>query len=515
MNAARAAVILVTICIIGPMLLGYCWPTSGEEQDQYAVSNGVDITDDIASDSVPVFAGYTGLFNHSFYYRANGNTIPDYVATTTVPGQLPAYDPNDDTVAATMSLAAGSLTKVSDLAWPDGMVRGSMTMDGNRLFLVGGFTASVITYFPATGQVVWTNGTEAGTLSADAVINTRLSTEATVNLYSAVLENEGTYADLSAGIRMDDGTWFNGFENKGFEMILDSSTIGTFCSIRPDNMAYRLALQVQDGTISADYNGDVRAVGYAATYPYIIVKYNVLTQTVTVAGLVGLDDFTDSTYTEVNPVVFDIGTTSETFGAVSMSGDVVGLVVSTEPKVGSRPGIIDDTIQPDGYFADGCWQIFIRDTAVFGSSLTLGANEYDVSRQGDVQMTFADGTTETVKVRDMVILSAVKDGERKVIVNSKVLYEGAVSSYPVGFGGAWMAQILLYDVDISERTVYGWEAGGFGLDMQGFCMAGLMFDIIAFIGLMLYGRGSGARVLPLLILCVMIGAVFFTLLMNF
>lgn len=514
MNPVKAVALLVTLCIIGPMLLGYCWPTSGEEVDQYAVSDGVDITADIASDKVPIYAGYTGVFNNSFYFRTSGNTVPDYVASTTVPGQLPAYDPDDDTIAASTSLSATSITKVSDLDWPENMVRGYMTLEGLRTFLVGGFTAVSLTYFPATGQVIWTNGTAAGTLSGDAVI-TIGGTAATANLYAAVFDGQEAYADLSEGIRMESGSWYNGFSNKGITIVLDSSTLGSDCDIRPGNMRDGVTLSVEGGTISAEYGGDSRTLGYVSAYPYIVFQFDAVNKSVTVAGVVGMDDFTDSSYTLVNPVEFDVTTTAEDFGAVNMRGSATYLVTSTQSNVGSRSGIIDDTIYPDGYYGDGNWQIYIRDTAVFGSSLTLGGNVYDVSRQGDVEMTFIDGTTEIVKIRDMVILSAVTDDVRKVMVNGRTLSEGPVSPYSVGFGGAWMAQILLYDVDVSQRTLYGWEAGGFGLDLTGFCMAGLMFDVVAFVGLTLYGRASGARVLPLLVASIMIGAVFFTLLMNF
>lgn len=517
MNASKSIVWLITACILAPLALGFAWPTSAEEVQQYAVSGGTDITSNISGDTVPIFASYTGMMNQSFVYRAGeSNPAPVYAGTTTTPGQLPVYDTDTDTLIQSVTITAGNPTRVEDLPWPEGLTRGYAAADDDRTFRVDGKTALMFSYFPDTGQTLY-YGSGATMTSGDVYVESNGGT-LTLNLYRLTTADPVTYADLSQGIVMDSETWYNGFVNESATMLIRSSTLGDSTDrtyIRPANVGGYLQLYIDGGVVTASYGDETRGIGTPETYAFVMVELDMVEMTATVSGLSGMDDFTDRTYSVTNSVTFEADAFRPTFTALDLLGPGTEyLVVETESNIGSRPGIVDDTFSPDGYYPDGCWQLYLRDTAVFGSSLTLGTQTYDVSRTGEVEVTFLDGTSGPVKLRNMTIMSAVVDDVRKVFVNQGLIFEGPSSSaYPVTFGGTWMADVLIFDVTVTEKTQYNWSEGGFGFSMEAFCFAGLMTDVLAFIALALYGRGMGQRILPLLITMVTIAAFYIIMMM--
>lgn len=518
MNASKSIVWLITVCILAPLALGFAWPTSSEEVQQYEVFGGTDITSNIAGDTVPIFASYSGMMNQSFVYRGSEiNPVPVYAGTTTTPGQLPVYDTDTDTLIQSVTITTGNPVKVKDLPWPEGITRGYAAAEGNVPFILDGTTALMFSYFPETGQTLYF-GDDAVMTSGDVYVESRGGT-LTLNLYRLTTADPVTYADLSQGIVMDNEEWYNGFVNESATILIRSSTLGDTVAdqtlIRPDHVSGNLCLWTSDGVVTASYGDETKGIGAPGTYAFVMLEFDLRGMTATVSGLSGMDDFTDRTYSVTNSVTFELNAVSPTFTSMYLYGPGTEyLVVETGSNIGSRPGIVDDTFSPDGYYPDGCWQLYLRDTAVFGSSLTLGTQTYDVSRTGEVEVAFLDGTSGSVKLRNMTVMSAVVDDVRKVFVNQGLIFEGPSSSaYPVTFGGTWMADVLIFDVAVTEKTQYNWTEGGFGFDMAAFCFAGLITDVLGFIALALYGRGMGQRILPLLITFATIAAFYIIMMM--
>lgn len=531
MNAPKAIAVLVTICIIGPMLLGYCWPTSSEEVEQYGILDGTEITGDVANDQVPIFTNYTGYFNHQFavteYTTSGGTEVADsivpvpWVVSST--GSVPTYR----NIEALLTLDEGERLDFS--FGTTGLPTGTTRVDYNYApgFDVEGKTATHLSLFPYTGQIVYIDiFSGAGTVTTDAVITAKAAGTADIDQYIQV---DGAFANLDSGFHLPIGySWANGFLNSAATFLLHPLHASWECMFGVNGMGALWLQCDDDGLVEAAFTADFsepassswRLLGTMSAYPNLCIEIDAHAGVMSVSGVSGMSSttggfgFTDPTYSLVNTIEFETSYSSgfTVVDVVTSSPDLAYLVKSTTSQIGTRPGLVNASLEPDGFYPDRNWQLFIEDTSVFGDSLSLFGIEYDVTRTGDITVDLVEGGTMEFKIRDLTILSVGTSDDRRVFLDGVEIIAGPGDS--IEFGGAWMAKLILYDMDVSEKTVYDWEAGGFGLDVTGFCMAGLMIDILAFAALTLYGRGAGARVLPLLIACAIIGAVFFILLVE-
>lgn len=534
MNAAKSIAVLVTLCIIGPMLLGYVWPTSSEEVDQYEVSGGTDITAATSTDMVPIFSPYTGSFNNIFLSSVgwiNGtelsvtSTYPTQVASSGT-GNLPIYA--SATTTSSITMAADGILDIPSMTVAEGVVR--VSFDFPEGFDIDGHgRADSLIWFPNTGQVVFNNSqaVNSGTVKSDAEI--KAISAGTVERKDYTV-NPNSYVNLDAGFWMPTASmqWYNGFLNSEAEILIHPNDVrNNLWEVSIKLWDGFLFLRVIDDVIEAAHGYDVSTavfeeLGGVSAYPNIRVGLNATEGLVTVEGLIGMDTslggfgFLSPSQTPGRTLEFEVRT-SDGFTRLSIECPVAFgaayMVSSTTSQIGTRPGIVNGSVPGDSYYPDGDWQLFIGDTAVFGDSITIGSTAFPVSRTGEITVTLIDGGTSTFRVRDLAIMSVLESGnDRRWFLNGTEIQASYGKS--ITFAGSWMCDLLIFDVDVVPQTIYNWEAGGFGLDVQGFCMAALMIDIVAFAALTLYGRNAGARVLPLLIACVIIGCVFFIFLAD-
>lgn len=169
--------------------------------------------------------------------------------------------------------------------------------------------------------------------------------------------------------------------------------------------------------------------------------------------------------------------------------------------------IHDVTYDPQGMTNKANPATQIKDVVKTGTSITFGGNTYTVT---DGKITI-DG--HSVPIRDMTFSSTVNDqGTYDNAISGTVVSQTAAPSQLV-FGGSWVMGVSTYAQDTESYTITHWVPGKFawqGVDSN-FIMVGLMASVSAFIGLAMYGRRSGAKVLPLLLVCG--GAAFVFLLM--
>lgn len=146
------------------------------------------------------------------------------------------------------------------------------------------------------------------------------------------------------------------------------------------------------------------------------------------------------------------------------------------------------------------------DVSVYGSQLSFGTSTYTVT-DGSIMM-----GTHKIPINGMVLDSIPVEGGYDNRINGTVVNTSAEPA-TITFTGKWAANVTTGTLTETTTTVTKWVAGSFawqGID-DNFLMVGLITSLGAFVGLAMYGRKSGAKVLPLLLVCG--GAAFMFLLM--
>lgn len=187
--------------------------------------------------------------------------------------------------------------------------------------------------------------------------------------------------------------------------------------------------------------------------------------------------------------------------------DMIFRVDAANVMANTYQSIHDVTYDPQGMTNKDNPATQIKDVVKTGTSLTFGGITYTVT-EGKITI---DG--HAVPIRDMTFSSTVNDqGTYDNAISGTVVSQTAAPSQLV-FGGSWVMSVSTYAQDTESYNVTHWVPGKFawqGVDSN-FIMVGLMASVSAFIGLAMYGRRSGAKVLPLLLVCG--GAAFMFLLM--
>ena len=117
-----------------------------------------------------------------------------------------------------------------------------------------------------------------------------------------------------------------------------------------------------------------------------------------------------------------------------------------------------------------------------------------------------------VSVKNLELSSVFNGSEYENTING-ILVSTSVTPSTITFNGDWSVTVSTVAQKSVEKEVTKWIPGKFawnGMD-DNFLMAGLMTSVGAFIGLALYGRRTGARIMPLLLVCG--GAAFMFILM--
>ena len=141
-----------------------------------------------------------------------------------------------------------------------------------------------------------------------------------------------------------------------------------------------------------------------------------------------------------------------------------------------------------------------------GSSLIFGGITYTVDN-GQITV-----DSESVSLNGIKLSSVFTGNAYDNTINGKVVSTTLTPSSIV-FNGDWSMQVNTTAQKYVEKETTKWVPGQFawqGMD-DNFLIAGLMTSLGAFVGLAIYGRRSGAKILPLLLVCG--GAAFMFLLM--
>ncbi len=170
------------------------------------------------------------------------------------------------------------------------------------------------------------------------------------------------------------------------------------------------------------------------------------------------------------------------------------------------PVISDNTYTPAS-FKDNP-STTINNISAYGTSIEFGGNVYEV-KDGNITL-----GTHKIPVNGLQFSSvpnATGDYENKI--GNTVISTTAQPS-TITFNGKWSASISTTAQESYTYTETEWVAGSFawdGID-HNFLMVGLITCLGVFIALGIYGRRSGARVLPLMIVCGGAALLFFVML---
>lgn len=147
----------------------------------------------------------------------------------------------------------------------------------------------------------------------------------------------------------------------------------------------------------------------------------------------------------------------------------------------------------------------ITDLKVVGSSLTFGGHTYAATKDGYITL-----NGHKVPINKLAFNSV--PGENGTYDNR--IGDDVISNTPepatLTFNGRWGANVKTVSQAETTYTETKWIAGDFafnGIDSQ-FLMVGLITCVGAFIALGIYGRRSGTKVLPLMLVCAGAGILF-------
>ena len=150
----------------------------------------------------------------------------------------------------------------------------------------------------------------------------------------------------------------------------------------------------------------------------------------------------------------------------------------------------------------------ITNPQIYGPSFSFGGNTYTV-KQGNITIGNHD-----IPIKDLVLSSKPNPngGYDNKIGNTIVSTTAQPST--ITFNGKWSASISTTAQEEYEYTKTEWIVGSFAWDGvdQNFLMVGLITCLGVFIALGIYARRSGARVLPLMVVCGGAALLFFVML---
>lgn len=132
----------------------------------------------------------------------------------------------------------------------------------------------------------------------------------------------------------------------------------------------------------------------------------------------------------------------------------------------------------------------------FGQSLEFGGNTYLVTK-GNITI-----GTHDFSLEGMTFESVQVGGQYENRINGNTVSTTAAPS-TLTLNGKWLADVTTESQSLETVSDTKWEPGKFawnGIDTD-FKIAGLMASLGAFIALAVYGRRSGAKVMPLLVVC--------------
>ena len=544
-RTVTAAVAVILVCVVAPMLLGYVYPSESGDQIRYEQVGDLNLTGSLSNTEVPSAVSYTGRYNNMYLFDSNrGDPLAQGTSTTTTIGNWPALERSSgDQLSFTdgQSLNLGSISEDnpdSYLAIIRGSSSSSVTFevteaDGsseeyNRIlyYLNSGLTFA---YSQDTNEQT-TKALSNVTGKSITIHSNGTENTCSVMLYDIMTDSHGNnlYVDSNEGFTLahqgvaDYSTWMNTYTNRSVSLLIhmehdEEGSVGAQgINIYFGDVSNTLDIRYVGDNLSTFMTGmgDSQTIGSADVYDYLLITADADAGAVTVTGLVGMTGFRDDYTSKLgNSCTFNVGDRLDPFSMIGMrSSSNVTLtyyVVEASIEGAFVDAMQDVEIDPDSYYPDGEYALTIRSVGQYGDSITFdttaGTQTYEVS----------DGTISIPGLGDVPIVGMVimhvpdVDGTYYTSINN-VRMDWQLNSLTLD--GLWIAAPYLTDVDSEIYDEYSWVPGGFGLDKTGFCMAGIIAAFCMFILGGLYARATGESPWIVFIVSAICGVIYFILL---
>ncbi|MBR2554470.1 MAG: hypothetical protein IKE94_06370 [Aeriscardovia sp.] len=533
MNNAKLVVSVIIICIVSPILVGYVWPVGTDSETGYEVGDPVNITSDSINSKLPIYVPYNdpqannqnvfnGTFFNNFAETVTGSAGPVWSALNPVLQRENVY------------VTEFGIYTINDVkVWQDWTgVRAVVFSEFDWLGLqVGDYPTDLVVYYPASDKLFYKP------YGADELVNTDIRTlyftnaasYETVELDYIVYLSEDYYAELSYGmiVPRDTSTWFNGYVNKGANIIFgttNNNQIVNLVLIDPyGSHNTTIQIRVDSGVISLKVTNSNMTyqedLGSNAIYDKVLLTIDYDSETIALSGLRGLDSYIGDYNNAIRqtiqtrwhlPIMFYSFTIDRNNSAQTTDwyvADTLSAVAETDGSWNYHMNLRD-------YNATGSCQLNIKNVQLHGDYISFRINNnyiYGYIENGKMTFTDLQGNDFDVSVNN--ILVGIIDNSFYINGHEMKSYS-SITSAEITFSEGWIMSLYYYPVEQVTVESYSWLPGGFGLDVNGFCMVGLITSALSGMAASLYGRRSGAKMVFVTFTSGIIAAVYLIILMG-
>ena len=368
-----------------------------------------------------------------------------------------------------------------------------------------------------------------------------------------LMETPDTYVDLSKGLVMPHGQyghdythWYNGYLNNRVDILIETvaGMKGTFVFPWNNSQNYTVfEIGADNDYIYINPDTDHYEFGTLTNNKFVLIRVDTVADTIKFYHLPGMTSFTDPYLSYIRGDPYDTGNYIDLDPFVTFemcnwdSGyrpDFNYLIRNTSTALTTVSGInwsmVDlRTYDLDNFQVDISLVQYVEKAKDWSSggvhdyalNLALYENgslgpDYTslmwVTSDYMLHFTDVDGVEHEIPVGD----ASMQFIDRSVYVNGIRIIDAHFycPHIELFFYGAWLAQVYLYDLNEETYPTYSWSPGGFGLDIDGYCLVGLMTSVLAGVGCMLAGRRSGSSAIVELFIAMMCGGTYLVILIN-
>lgn len=542
MNDGKLCGLVVLLCVICPILVGYAWPVSTTTETAYETGDPINITNDLINSDISVFTAYNDPYNNNMnVFDDNSRFANRSNHLTNSPGPVPNLNVpylGFESIT-TDSLGFYTIPDISTFKnWTSAnakavifyLISGWDEIDIND----GGSVADMVLFYPETqmmyfrelGGHQFKEFNDSWQIIYSASSSGVQSLDIPYYIYSAY-----DYVDVSAGFQVpSNGDWLNGYQNKAANIIFSTDDNNsrvdlTFIdsdTLHPPTYDIKASIRVSSGSISMNvYENNILiysdVLGTNSVYEKVLLNYDYDKKAISLSGLKGLTSYIGDYQGAVretitcnldNPIIFN------SFNIQEVTSDVNWYVADTVSGVSSMPGSHDFYLKLRDYSATGSIQVNLRSVQIHSDNIALVVNSttYLGTIEGNTLTINSDSGYLTFPVNNLLV----------GLIDNKIYFNGILVSDPgsfistatIRFYGDWLLSVYLYHMEPINVEGYAWLPGGFGLDITGFCSVGLITSFGSALGLGLYGRRSGMRIGLVTLTALFCAAAYLIFMMN-